>query len=100
MAKGDATQLVAMVTAHVQELVELIANAMRRNLAEELSALIVTPAGGRASRRLLPCMAPGCSNPSKGPRFHYLCDEHKGAKKSLIVAWRQARKLATKRPAR
>ena len=100
MAKREAVQLVGLVTAHLQELVDLIASAMRRDLADELSALIVAPAGRRAPKRLVACMAPGCKNLSKGPRFHYLCDEHKGAKKSQIVSWRQARKLAAKRAGR
>ena len=46
----------------------------------------------RKRRRILPCIAPGCKNPSKGPRFHYLCEEHMGAPKKDYEAWREKRK--------
>lgn len=41
-----------------------------------------------------PCIAPGCTSPSKGPRFHYLCDEHKGASPAEYAAWREGAYLA------
>jgi hypothetical protein len=48
--------------------------------------------GGPAlRRRVVPCIAPGCTNPSKGPRFHYLCEKHKDAPKKDYEAWRKAR---------
>lgn len=35
-----------------------------------------------AGRKLdMACRAPGCKNRSKGPRFHFLCDEHLKASK-------------------
>lgn len=35
------------------------------------------------------CIKPGCDNPSKGPRNHHLCEEHKGAPKRHVRAWQR-----------
>ena len=45
-------------------------------------------------KRRLPCIAPGCSNPSKGPRFQYLCVKHMDAPKKDYEAWRLKSKEA------
>ncbi|MSP15658.1 MAG: hypothetical protein EXR73_03420 [Myxococcales bacterium] len=45
-------------------------------------------------RKIVPCIAPDCSNPSKGPRFHYLCDKHKDASKKEYDGWRAAKRSA------
>jgi hypothetical protein len=88
---------------------ELVANymdglvtALREELRQEFAAEVTGFLGqGRGQARALnlngtmrkrgkarPCIAPGCNNPSKGPRFRFLCDEHKGAPKSDYEAWR------------
>lgn len=46
-------------------------------------------------KRILPCIAAGCKNLSKGPRFRYLCDEHKKASKKQSDAWRAAKLSGT-----
>jgi len=37
------------------------------------------------------CIAPDCKNPSKGPRFHHLCEEHKRAPLKQVRTWQRAR---------
>lgn len=52
------------------------------------------PRGGAGQKRNVPksCIFPGCNNPSKGPRFSFLCDKHKGApkaeRKRLLAQWK------------
>lgn len=42
--------------------------------------------GGRAGRKLdMACRYPGCKNRSKGPRFHFLCEDHLKLGKSAIA---------------
>jgi hypothetical protein len=89
-----------LVSRTVSDLVAAINRHMRDDIATEVRAFIAskgTPAGraGRRGRpalarkkRLLPCIAPGCLNPSKGPRFHYLCEKHMGAPRKDYEAWR------------
>ena len=38
-----------------------------------------------------PCIVPGCDKPSKGPRFHFLCEDHRNADEQQIKTW-QAKK--------
>ena len=42
------------------------------------------PGGGRT------CIAANCKNPSKGPRFHFLCETHRKAPKAQVAKWQQA----------
>ena len=35
------------------------------------------------------CLKPGCDNPSKGPRFRFLCEDHKDAAMRNVNAWRK-----------
>lgn len=46
--------------------------------------------GGAIAGRV--CIAKGCRKTSKGPRFHYLCDEHKGSSDKRIKEWQAAAK--------
>jgi hypothetical protein len=76
---------------------------VRRSVADEVRGFLTgngtlagrTATRGRraagARRRIVGCIAPGCPNPSKGPRFHYLCEKHKDAPKKDYEAWRKAR---------
>lgn len=34
-----------------------------------------------------PCIAPGCRRQSKGPRFHFLCEDHMDAPTLKILEW-------------
>jgi hypothetical protein len=50
--------------------------------------------GGAGQKRNIPkkCIFPGCANPSKGPRWSFLCDKHKeapkGERKKLLAQWK------------
>ena len=89
-------RLTDIVTQQVEHLVAAIEEALRQNIASDLHAYL-GEGGGRAlgltrRRQIKQCIAPGCTNPSKGPRFHYLCEGHKGAGKKKYVEWRRARR--------
>ena len=73
----------------VSDVVELVRHGTTLEIAE-----LVGRSAARAGRRkrLLPCIAPACKNLSKGPRFHYLCDDHRKAPKKDWEAWQEAAK--------
>ena len=99
---GSDGRLAEIVARYVGSLVEAVRAEVRRSVADEVRDVLTGSrvaglTAGRSRRagvrrRVLPCIKPGCNNPSKGPRFHYLCDEHKDAKRSDYEAWRKARK--------
>lgn len=39
--------------------------------------------------RPITCIAPGCRKPNKGPRFHYLCEEHRDSKPEKVLVWQK-----------
>src|SRR5687767_6715154 len=90
---GDA-RLADIVTRYTNDLITAVRQEVRRSVADEVrdvltgsrvAGLVGARSGRRATngrKRIVACIAPGCSNPSKGPRFHYLCDKHKDAKKA------------------
>jgi hypothetical protein len=89
-----------IVSRHVSDLIEAVKKEVRRSVTDEVRAFLTTAKvdGGAKlvikrgrRRRVLPCIAPNCANPSKGPRFHYLCEKHKDASKKDYEAWRRAR---------
>ncbi len=90
---GDATQ----------KFVESISAMVERELASRIQAEVarVTSAafGGkrladgrrRTGRKLdMRCRYPGCKNRSKGPRFHFLCEDHLKQGKSAVAKARKA----------
>ena len=95
-----------LVARSVNDLVKAINQNVRGDMAAEVRAFIAENGGsarrverGRqparaARKRIRPCIAPGCQNPSKGPRFHYLCEKHMGAPKKDYEAWRLKAKEA------
>lgn len=99
---GSDSRLAEIVQRYVSDLVDAVRQEVRRGVAAEVSGLLTggsavvagrtRRAGGNGRKRIIQCIAPGCTNPSKGPRFHYLCDKHKDAKKADYEAWRKARK--------
>ncbi len=100
-SSGIDARLSEIVSDHVTELVTALTQEIRRNVADEVSAyfsggkLIAARRGalGKPRRkRVMQCIAPGCTNTSKGPRFHYLCDKHRDAPKKDYEAWRKAKK--------
>ncbi len=42
-------------------------------------------------KRDMSCIAAGCKNQSKGPRYRYLCESHLKATPAQVKAWRKAR---------
>lgn len=43
-----------------------------------------------AAKVITPCIASGCNNPSKGPRFKYLCKRHKqDATPEQVAKWQK-----------
>src|SRR5438128_12431172 len=107
--KGNSKQdgrLADIVTRYVEDLVNAVQQEVRRSVADEVQSFLTGEKGrGLAKllrvrrKRVLPCIAPGCSNPSKGPRFHYLCAKHKDAPKKDYEAWRRARQEKQKQKA-
>lgn len=105
MAKNQQmldTRIASLVEGHIQDLVFAITRAVRENLAEEIRVYVAGGDGrmlsptlirvkGKRRPRDLACIAPGCRNRSKGPRFHYLCDKHVDTPKKQYEAWRKER---------
>jgi len=97
-----AAQLGEIVARTVSSLVDAIEKHMRGSVADDVRAFIAAKSGtgkrgrpaGAVRKRILPCIAPGCTNPSKGPRFHYLCEKHMSAPKKDYEAWRLKAKAA------
>lgn len=95
-----SARLSEIVARYVGDLVTAINQHLRRNMADEVRDFIASNGGGAAviagrtrragsgRKRVVQCIAPGCTNPSKGPRFHYLCEKHKDAPKKDYEAWR------------
>jgi hypothetical protein len=89
-----------IVSRYVGDLVAAISQEFRRNIADEVRDFIASNGGsvaliagrtrraGTGRKKIVQCIAPGCTNPSKGPRFHYLCEKHKDAPKKEYEAWR------------
>jgi hypothetical protein len=97
-------RLADIVARYTSDLVAAVRQEVRRSVADEVRDILTGSRGpsitagrsrrsaGNGRKRVVQCIAPGCPNPSKGPRFHYLCDKHKDAKKADYEAWRKARK--------
>jgi len=95
-----SARLSEIVSRYVSDLVTAINQHLRRNMADEVRDFIASNGGtaalvagrtrrsGGGRKKVVGCIAPGCPNPSKGPRFHYLCEKHKDAPKKDYEAWR------------
>ena len=62
--------------------------------AKAAKAAKVAKAAGKAAAKpsnILPCIAPGCGKASRGPRFHFLCEDHRNAPKKEWEQWKKAR---------
>lgn len=101
-ANSFDSRLHDIVASHVNELVNSISRAVRENIVMELRDYVAGGGGGRkgglgfslrpkAKPRDLGCIAPGCKNVSKGPRFHYLCEKHMDAPRRSYEQWRKAK---------
>ena len=95
------TRLAEIIAQHVDDLVSAVRLEVRRSVADEVRGFLTgngaaalgrgRRGGAGVRRRIVQCIAPGCPNPSKGPRFHYLCEKHRDAPKKDYEAWRKAR---------
>ncbi len=47
-------------------------------------------------KKKIPCIAPACRKPSRGPRFHYLCEAHSGTKAKQLAEWKSKVKIDRK----
>jgi hypothetical protein len=103
LTAGTDSRLADIVGRYVGDLVDAVRQEVRRSVGEEVKGYLAGQSGGGTAGRtrrtlagrkknVVQCIAPGCPNPSKGPRFHYLCEKHKDAKKADYEAWRKARK--------
>jgi hypothetical protein len=110
--RSPEEQIAEILRSHTAAMASAITDVIRTQVAEEMLAHFADAAavvgGGakkprvRAARILrtasgvrdMSCIAPGCSNVSKGPRLHYLCADHVGASKAEYTAWRKAKKAA------
>lgn len=100
--RGADRRLADIVERYVADLIEAVQQEVRRSVGEEVQGYLsgrgpltagrTRRAGAGRKKNVVQCIAPGCPNPSKGPRFHYLCEKHKDAKKADYEAWRKARK--------
>lgn len=93
-------QFADLIARHVDALVAVVTREVRHSVAAEVKNLLRSAPRGngqaarrprKVKRRVLPCIAPSCGNPSKGPRFHYLCDKHRDTPKKQYEAWRAAK---------
>lgn len=93
---SQESRLTSIVSEHVERLVSALSQAIRQDVADEVQAYFASGGDGKLGflrpRRRLGCIAPGCKNTSKGPRFHYLCEKHLDAPKKDYEAWRKAKK--------
>lgn len=46
------------------------------------------------------CICPGCKKQSRGPRFHYLCEDHTSEPKKSWLEWQEQSKAKRKPPAK
>jgi uncharacterized protein (DUF1800 family) len=73
--------------------------AIAKMVKEEMGgpALVAKKVGRRAANKTAkkvhrkPCIATGCKKVSKGPRFHFCCEEHRDAPAKTIKAWKKAK---------
>lgn len=104
-----ATNLSATIEQVLRVAASQITAVVRGELARQVSQLLVDEyqprrsRGGRLTKRHVPstCIASRCRNASKGPRFSFLCDDHKGIAKSerrvLLAKWKK-RQVSKKGP--
>lgn len=104
-SKRANDELTALVARHVTQLVSALRVQLRREVLHDIQryftegsaptaggngqSAAIKAAAGKA-KKILPCIAPACKNPSKGPRFHYLCEKHRHAPKKHYAAWQAA----------
>lgn len=85
-----------LILEKLEPIVESLAVDLRKALVAELAERITAEAAAPVPRsprsKIRPCIAPGCTTQSKGPRFHYLCEQHKNTGKRTVKKWRDSRR--------
>lgn len=96
--------LSASIERVLQQLASQVVEAVRADLSQQLGEVLAgreaaRPSlgrGGAGKARHVPkhCLVAGCQNPSKGPRWSFLCDQHKSTGKkersALLAAWKSS----------
>jgi hypothetical protein len=103
--------LEAQIGSIISAAASQIADAVRKDMAAQLQRLVAGGApvvaravavrgartgnpGGKGIKRNIPktCIYPGCNNPSKGPRWSFLCEKHletpKAERQKLLASWK------------
>jgi hypothetical protein len=73
LAKTWVEQIVERLATEIQTRVREVAAEAGRQAAPGRKAA----RGGRKRRLDMRCRVPGCRNRSKGPRFGFICDDHR-----------------------
>jgi hypothetical protein len=88
VASGLHLMIVAIANMVRQEL-QMSAGAKVATVAKKTVRRAAPPKKHRIHRK--PCIAPDCKNVSKGPRFHFCCEEHRDAPAKTIKEWKKAK---------
>ena len=76
----------------VDEIADAIAERALEKINQRIHSGMRNGKNGRHSSALrgrkldMHCRYPGCKNRSKGPRFHYLCEQHLKLPKAKVTA--------------
>jgi hypothetical protein len=98
MRKAQKSNLEATLGEIVARTATEIAQAVRQNIAEEVSRLVgngTTPRRGSPlvrRRRVILCPVPGCGKPGGGPKWGWFCATHK----DLPAAEKEKARAATR----
>lgn len=108
MARPRAqTSLESSIESILSGAAAAIAAAVRQDLSHQLRSVLGSSSAtgrrgattrraqqaGRPHRVPSHCIYPGCDNASKGPRFTFMCEDHKGLakadKQKYLAQWKQ-----------
>ena len=88
-------RLRAIAEQHTRQLVTAIGEAVRGDILGMLPALAPRRRSSRRTiTRDMACIAAGCKNGSRGPRYRYLCPKHEDASEKQVGKWRELRRRA------
>lgn len=79
------------VTRFVREMTGTINDFLQEQMPDPKTFSAKGATAGRKGTarkgKIRPCIAPKCKQPSKGPRFHFLCENHMKAPKRDWMVW-------------
>ncbi len=88
-------RLRAIAEQHTQQLVAAIGDAYRSHILGMPPALLSRRRSSQSTiTRDMACIAAGCKNGSRGPRYRYLCPKHEDASEKQVGKWRELRRRA------